>query len=353
MFAEAWDNFKRYSIRLTSSHKRGKLQRYLFPVLLTGLIIAAKFFLLTYVSDYTAYHLLTIVIILSAWYGGLGPGLLATLLTGVIDTTLFLPAGESYFGPYNIISTAILVIGGVFISFISEAKRHADMQKDDFIGFASHELKNPLATIQGYAQMLQMKQKTLRTRRVLSIAASIEAQTKRATNLINELLDVTKIESGKLRFTPEIFILFDLVKSIIADQKVLIASHKIILKGKSRKKVRADKYRVGQVLINMITNAVKYSPKAKQIVVAVENKKGEVVVSVQDFGKGIAEENLTRVFDPYFRERSAEHKSDGLGLGLYISSEIIKKHGGRLWVESPPAGGEGKGSIFYFSLPAK
>lgn len=348
MLLRVWEQIKKQSILFTSSHKRSKFRRYIVPLVFVVIVIGAKVLLKTYVSENTAYHLLTLIIILSAWYGGFGPGLLATFLTAVVDTLLFLPPGETYMGLYNIISTITLVIGGVFVSFISEARRQADLKKDEFIGFASHELKNPLASIQGYAQILQKMSIDSSQRRARDIAKSVEEQSKRASMLINELLDVTKIESGKLTYNDETFILYDLVESIANDQKVIYKSHKIVINATSKKKVFADKHRIEQVIVNLITNAIKYSPDAKKIIITCKNKSQDVIVSVQDFGKGIARENVNKIFAPYFREHSvSDGKIQGLGLGLYISSEIVKRHKGKLWLESK----EGDGSTFYMSLP--
>lgn len=342
-----WNWFKTLSIRLTQPHKRSRIIRYLFPFSLIILLVVLDT-LFGELRQQTPLLLLTFIIILSAWFGGFGPGMLATILTGVVSNYLFIEPRFSFTGIDGSIATIIFILQGITISLISEAKRQTDKQKDDFIGFASHELKNPLAAIQGNAQILQRTINNLKKKQVMDIANSINDQAKRATYLINELLDITKIESGKLTFHKEKFYLFDLLDSIVKEQKLIYITHKIILKGKTRKKVFCDKYRISQVIVNLITNAIKYSPNANKIVVSIKNNRREVVVSVQDFGKGITKDNVKKVFEAYFREGAVSHGTiQGLGLGLYISQEIAKKHNGRLWVEST----EGKGSTFYLSLP--
>lgn len=337
---------RRTRIIFSNPHKKSNLQRYTLPIVSIILVICLKIILHTVLSEYS-YHLLPVVIVIGAFYGGMGPGLLATGLVVFLDTFIFLLPGVSYFDVDNIISSLLLALSGIIISIISEAKTQADKQKDDFIGFASHELKNPLTTIQGYAQMLQKQSVTAR-RKVHSIGETIEEQTKRATYLINELLDITKIEAGKLSFHDEIFVIATLAEQIIHDQRLLYPTHRIILEAKTQKKVYADKYRITQVLINLISNAVKYSPNAKKVLVKIENKRKNVVISVQDFGSGIARKNLEKIFDPYFREGVTMQRGiQGLGLGLYISSQIVQKYQGKLWVKSTLQ----RGSTFFFSLP--
>jgi signal transduction histidine kinase len=347
MIRYLWERAKQVSVSWTKPNKRSKFERYLFPVVIISIITLAKVILHVFVSEYT-FHLLPIVIILSALFGGLGPGLLATVLVAILDTFVFTLPGISTFDLDNIVSTALLIFGGVIVSFISEARSQTDQQKDEFIGFASHELKNPLAAIQGYAQLLQRNVDKISKQKIATYAGTIEAQTMRATNLINELLDITKIERGTLSYHNEKFSLYDLVEDIVRDQRIIFPTRKIVLTGSSTRKVFGDTYRIGQVLINLITNAIKYSPETKNVKVTIENKPKSVLVSVSDNGTGISKENKIKIFDPYFREQSVSRgKVPGLGLGLYISNEIVRRHQGKIWVKSTV----GKGSTFFVLLP--
>lgn len=342
-----WQSLKRQSTRFSRPQKRSKLQRYLFPIILVSSIVFASICFKFLVGE-SIWHALPFIIILSAWFGGLGPGFLATILVVALDVFFFLPAGERPFNVYNILSACILLVSGVFVSFISEARREMDRQKDEFIGFASHELKNPLASILIYAQLLQKLAERKGSEKVASFAAIIEEQTKNATKLIHELLDLTRIETGKLSFQYEIVSIFDLVRKIVIEQRMIYSQRKIIFRGRTRKKIRGDVLRLEQVIVNLLINALKYSPENRSVIVSIKNKKGSVLLSVQDFGKGIAKENVAKVFSEYFREKSVSQGPVlGLGLGLFICMEIIKKHKGKIWVESI----EGKGSTFYMLLP--
>jgi len=127
-----------------------------------------------------------------------------------------------------------------------------------------------------------------------------------------------------------------------------IQSHKIILKGKVRSNIRADKIRLGQVISNLIRNARKYSPDADKIIVMVENKSKHLFISVQDFGIGIDYDDQEKIFEPFFRAKNNVKKQiQGLGLGLHISKELIHLHKGKMWLKSRPK----KGSTFYLSFP--
>lgn len=202
-----WNRIKHFGILFFSSHKRSTLRRYTVPLVVITVIVVFNYWLRIFISENT-FHLLPLLIIVSAGYGGFGPGILATACVAVLDTFLFIPSNENFLSSYNTISTIILIVEGIIISLISEAKRQADAKKDEFIGFASHELKNPLATIQGYAQLLQKY--TVASEKVTGIGKSIEEQTKRAALLINELLDITKIETGKLAYHKETVVLREL-----------------------------------------------------------------------------------------------------------------------------------------------
>jgi signal transduction histidine kinase len=125
-------------------------------------------------------------------------------------------------------------------------------------------------------------------------------------------------------------------------------THRISIDKLAQIKVFGDRDRIGQVLINLLNNAIKYSPQADTVLTRVSKDHNQILVSVQDFGRGIDKEHQYSIFERFYQITDAEGKTySGLGIGLYISSEIIKRHGGRLWVESQ----KGKGSTFHFTLP--
>jgi len=160
---------------------------------------------------------------------------------------------------------------------------------------------------------------------------------------------VTKIQAGRLTYQDELFYIDELVKEIVADQNLISDTHKIILKGASKKVFLGDKYRIGQVLINLINNAIKYSPKADKVMVSLKDTTQGTVFRVRDYGIGIRKFDQARVFERFYRGSNEKSKIQGLGMGLYISSEIIKRYGGRLWLKSSPS----RGSSFFVLLPKK
>lgn len=167
------------------------------------------------------------------------------------------------------------------------------------------------------------------------------------TNLISDLLDVTKIQNGKIQLNESEFDFDQLAEEIVYEQQ-MVASHKIILHPSKVGKIFADRHRVSQVMSNLISNAVKYSPDADQVIVSTGLIDNNVTFCVRDFGIGIPEDKQSKVFEQYYRVSSSEeHTFPGLGLGLYISSEIIKRTGGKIYMSS----NEEKGSDFCFEIP--
>jgi PAS domain S-box-containing protein len=235
------------------------------------------------------------------------------------------------------------------VTDITEQKA-LQQQKDDFIGIASHELKTPVTSIKAYAQVLEKMLEKKGEAREAGMIRKMDGQLNRLTSLIGDLLDVTKINSGKLKFNNHHFDFNAHVKDLIEDLQRTTDNHTLIEQLTPTGIVFGDKERIGQVVTNLITNAIKYSPQADKVIITSALTDDEVVLSVQDFGIGIAEQNLCRVFEQFYRvSGDIQHTFPGLGLGLYISAEIIKREGGRIWVNSK----EGEGSTFYFALPGK
>lgn len=217
---------------------------------------------------------------------------------------------------------------------------------DLFISAASHELKTPLATLKGFIQILQTQQDSQNTKYYLS---KINSQIDRMTKLVEELLDVSKIKSGKLKLYKERFNLVKLVKDSCNDFFLITGNHQIVLEDKvGLKVINADKCRIYEVLNNLLSNAIKFSPQADKVVVKLNLEPKKIIISVTDFGIGISEKNLPNIAEPFFQANNRIRQSfGGLGLGLYITSQIIKSHHGKMWIKSQ----KGKGSTFSFSLP--
>lgn len=220
-------------------------------------------------------------------------------------------------------------------------------QKDTFLGIASHELKTPLTSLKIYAQLLERVLKKAGDEKNAAFATKMDAQVTKLNSLIGDLLDVTKITSGKMQLMEEEFIFEDLASEMVEELQ-LNAPQTIIFENKSGGTVFADKNRISQVMSNLISNAIKYSPNTTEIVVTSTKVDHTVEFCVQDFGIGMPADKKDRVFEQYYRVSGDEqHTFPGLGLGLYISAEIIERSKGKIWVNSIL----GQGSTFCFSLP--
>lgn len=230
-------------------------------------------------------------------------------------------------------------------------RKELERQKDDFIGVASHELKTPVTSIKAYTQLLKKQFEKDGNEKAAQNFAKMDAQINKLNMLIGDLLDVTKIESGKIIFNAELFDFDRMVRETVESMRLTTDRHAIHIKGAVRRKVLADRERIGMVLVNLLTNAIKYSPRSVKIYVRVSADRKTVTVGVQDFGIGIEEQKQRRVFERFYRVQSVagEGAYGGLGLGLYIAFEIVKRHGGKMWLKSAP----GKGSTFFFSIPIR
>lgn len=229
---------------------------------------------------------------------------------------------------------------------ITERKK-LEEYKDEFIGVASHELKTPVTSIKAYAEILLERLENRAEERIMELARKLKNKIDRLSLLIAELLDTTKVANGKIELHIEPFDLNELIAASIEEVQQLTEKHNLIFHSTKINHVSADKHRIGQVLINLMTNAVKYSPNGGQVVVSAESDDRGVKVSVADEGIGIPEELTSKVFDRFFRVSNAKNVVQGMGLGLYISSAIIQLHGGIMSVESKP----GAGSVFSFTIP--
>ncbi len=235
-----------------------------------------------------------------------------------------------------------------FVLDITERKK-LEQRKDEFIGIASHELKTPLTNIKGYVQILERVIQQMGDERLNQYVKKTNTYINRLNSLITDLLDVSKIQAGKLDLNYSTFRFDNLVKAAVESVQHTNHSHTVILEGKTNIMMKGDKHRLEQVFTNVLTNAIKYSPNADSVIITVSRDEECINVKVQDFGVGIPKKEISKLFQRFFRVEATSKKFSGLGIGLYISNEIVKRHGGKMWVESD----YGKGSTFYFSLPVK
>jgi len=241
------------------------------------------------------------------------------------------------------------------ITDITELKK-LEQRKDDFIKMASHELKTPITSINGYVQLMlnifnEADEQRLRVSRqtIKSSLYTISKQVVKLTRLISELLDLSRIESGKLELHKTAFDLGGLVEETVQDIRQTASKHAIIVHNDFEGKVFADKDRIAQVLLNLLTNAIKYSPDSDSIEVFVENNKNSAIVKVKDYGIGIDSKDHVRIFERFYRaEGKSEQTFPGFGIGLFIASEIVQRHNGSFSVQSE----KGKGSTFIVSIPS-
>lgn len=230
---------------------------------------------------------------------------------------------------------------------IEEERKKLVRQKDEFLSVTSHELRTPITSIKGFAQLLQMRTSE-GDPEIKRFLGKINSQVDKLMRLVSDLLDVSRVEAGKLKFRQFPFDLDGILREVVEDLQLAINTHRITVKGAARRKILGDPDRIAQVLANLIRNAAKYSPEASEIVVSISANEKEVQITVQDFGMGIADEEKHKIFERFFQGHTAQTKAyPGLGLGLYISREIVRRHGGEIWVESE----KGLGTSFHFTLP--
>ncbi len=221
-----------------------------------------------------------------------------------------------------------------------------ERQREAFIGMVTHELRNPLTTVRGYAEVVKNQIDKGQLSKVDSYLSRIIQQTDKVTELVNDLLDLSQIRTGTLKLTKEDFDLDKLINNVVEDYK-RITTNKFHKAGSAKKTIYADRSRIRQVIVNLISNAIKYSPAGSHINIAVKQNKDTTSVSVKDVGFGIFEDDKQRIFELYVRGKKNTKNTPGFGIGLFISQIIVKGHGGKLLMESKV----GKGSTFTFIIP--
>jgi two-component system sensor histidine kinase VicK len=227
-------------------------------------------------------------------------------------------------------------------------RRKDEERKNDFIGMVSHELKTPLTSMRGYVQMLLLKMRKAQDEFAITSLEKTNTQIGKMTTMINGFLNVSRLESGKIHIDHKLFDLAQLVRETEEESINTISSHKVIFAPVEHTNVNADKDKIGQVINNLISNAVKYSVAGTTIHVACVTVDNRALISVRDEGMGIKIQDAAKIFERYYRvEGTQMYSISGFGIGLYLCAEIIHRHQGEIWVDSD----FGKGSTFSFSLP--
>ena len=227
--------------------------------------------------------------------------------------------------------------------------RYLDAMKTEFISTASHELKTPLTTILAFSQMLLSQSQSECSPSVRKFIEKIHQQSVKLQTLIQQLLDVSKMETNKMDYNKEQTVFFSYIHDIIDTLKLVYPSYKITIREDGfDKSVFIDKLRIEQVLTNLIGNAAKYSEAGSNIDVGINSaENGTLKITITDEGIGISDENLEHIFGKFYRENQAAYKVAGLGIGLYITKIIVEEHGGNIWAQS----NKGHGSVFTFTIP--
>lgn len=240
------------------------------------------------------------------------------------------------------------IIGVTGASIDVTERRELENRKDEFIGIASHELKTPLTTLTISTQMLRMQSERQGLTEQCYLLTKIEQQTNRLNKLVSDLLDMSKIQANKLEYAVDTIDVDAFLNDITEIAQHMSITHTIHLHGETQKQIIGDSDRLQQVILKLISNAIKYSPQSTDVDIFLSTIQDHVVISVRDYGIGISQEHHSKLFDRFYRAPSAEQKAfPGLGMGLYIANEIVRRHAGTITLTSE----EGQGATFIVSLP--
>jgi signal transduction histidine kinase len=355
----------------------------LCPFIIATAIICTLFLqkALNIVHFASAFPILAILLIALLW--GVGPALIAVALgTVLLDYYFIPPVGQILAGTWqNTVQLVPFVIAGCTIALITAQRERArlqalgaeqelqayaaemeltnrkleeaDQMKDQFLSIASHELKTPVTSIRGHAQLTirrleKQKDSSPEMEEIGVTLKKINDQTTRLTNLIDDLMDVSSIRAGKLELRKQQSDLRDICREVVEDQQLLSGRPITLTMPEQTVNASVDRDRLAQVILNLISNAIKYSPDGSPIEVILDKRATSALIQVKDTGKGIPKEQQKHIFETFYRTPDAQTSSQrGLGLGLAISKNIMERHDGCIWCESEPD----HGSTFFVELP--
>jgi signal transduction histidine kinase len=224
-----------------------------------------------------------------------------------------------------LVAVAFLQESETCIGFVLDIRE----RKDAFIGMASHELKTPVTSLKGFLILLQRVLVHSDNAKVQHYLTRVDTQLEKLITLINDLLDVSRIQTGQLVYREERVAVDALVRDIMESVQETMQTHHFQLEGQIQTEVFGDRDRLGQVLTNLLTNVIKYSPNAKAVIVHLSRDEKQAHIRVQDFGRGIAKEHHHKIFERFYQIDDPEEKTySGLGIGLAICCDIVTRHGG-------------------------
>lgn len=226
--------------------------------------------------------------------------------------------------------------------------KELEKEREDIIGFVTHELRNPLSNLMLSNEVMKEAVKENNMKLIRDMISRFESSVERMNKMVAGLYESTKVNAGQLFLEMSEFNFGEMVEEAVDTVEVLQPSFNLMVNGNGDFPVVADRYRLIQVIVNYLSNAIKYSNGNKEVTLSISTNNHSVTVSVKDEGLGISKEHLPYVFERFFRIQKTRN-IEGIGLGLYLCSRIIHSHNGHLWAESE----EGKGSTFYFSIPLK
>jgi PAS domain S-box-containing protein len=240
-------------------------------------------------------------------------------------------------------------VGALVIHYRNVSERMArDKQQEDFVHMASHELKSPITALKGYAQLMRLNHRKEAREKDNYVLDRIDMQLNKLLGLIDDMLDVTRIKAGELNYHFNRFNFNDCVKEALEAIQTTTTTHQLKLAEMEVPVLFGDKDKISQVVNNLISNAIKYSPGQDSVEVRIEKDDTYVYLFVRDHGIGIPKSKQKKVFERFYRvDTLSKNTFEGLGLGLYIAMEIIRRHQGKMGVESD----EGDGAEFWFALP--
>ena len=386
------------SRRIADLPDRRSLWRYFVAVWSVGVAFLLTL-LLSPLVQVGVSPLFLAAVMFSAWRGGLGPGLLATLLSVTVSAFIFLPPSFSFAVELDdLLQLGVFSLTAIIISSLSRAREQAETElaasltreqaarreaeaanelKDEFVAAVSHEMRTPLTTIKTLTRVMLRSEQTAEERR--ECVEDISSECDRQIDLVLNLLDLSRIKAGNFRLTPQPVKVDEVLAECLKIERFEAEERRQHLTAETLPelpRVVSDHSALRRALCGLVENAIKYTPDGGSITLGAHTDGDEVAIRITDTGRGIREEDVPRIFDKFYRGRAAvshneaasngsapngapfeaneftpedvQMETPGIGLGLYLARNIVEQFGGRITVESE----FGRGSTFTVHLPA-